>query len=627
MVSGRNGVEVVERHPELLAPHESLYRKRTRVVGVEEKDLSYFDLIGEQRCRKTAVGLFGFGGAGKTSLVRLLGSCSAIKGSGPPLPTETPYEAERGGTIHVHPSTVLLSRKSGASAIMTLLDTPGHMDMVPAILGMVDKIDIGVVIFDIRDDLSLQHEIVLDAIRLYNKPVVVVVNKLDLVGKGLEDVVARKVDHLKSVTGERVCLEGWFIGSIREGRIGRMSDPMAGVGLENIKGFDDLVEELCVWSKQRSHGNKSGGMVGFLGVGDSVLCSLVLVEDVSTESFVEVLGERLAVEGLYLPFPGCLVETKSCRAGIGVLARLKEDLLPNIVIPSNHRVLASIVREALRRRDVLDTGALGIDQGVIRVRISPTDPEEFESDAWKLRLLFNGLEVDGCCLSGSGELLMDAALYSLRNSLGIKFDVLSVSSNLKEVFKGSFEESVMVGEEPLILKGGPDMDGDEKHKLQQGAGKKVMMAGPLIGEPLVSSYLEMSSITRQMVGEDLRRVRGKLAKHTAILEPWYLVEIIYAEEAEEVVAEMIRSSHGEVAYRSLPPLSELRSMLCYVPVAESFGFETDLRIYSCSGADCVKLPLCWRPVADEDRARRLARFVGQAKGLRPAESFLSSMFY
>ncbi|CAD27054.1 hypothetical protein [Encephalitozoon cuniculi GB-M1] len=608
-------VEIIEHHPEILGSRESLYRRKQRLRDVEERDLSYFDFIGQNECRKVVVGLFGFKGAGKTALGKVLGGRSVIRGTKACFPTETPYEAERGCTVHVHPTTVFLSGENGISRIMTLLDTSGHMDLMSETIRVLGQIDVAVLVFDVRDDLSLQYELILDAIGENSKPLVVVFNKMDLVEEEFGDLVARRLGHLRGIIGARVHPREWFVGSVKDARISRMGEQATGLAEDSEDGLDGLIEEIF-WQVPVEHicDCKAECLVGFLCVEGMVLCNMVPRDDISTGSVVTVQNVDLVVEKLYLPFPGCLVESKTVRSNVGVLVKALEDPLRRVVLSSSQESLMSMARKVLERKTVVYTnpGFLEIPGPVVRVRVNPADKEGFLGEAWKLELVYRDLEIAGECLSGNGELFMDAVLYDLRNSLGVRFEVLSVSSNLKEVFGGSFREEA----ESLVIEGGQATGA--KCWCPGEIERRILEAGPLLGEPVVHSYLKVSSRSGDVGLECLRKVGNSVAKHTAVLEPLYLVEITHAKDAEDLVSEVISSSFGEVIHQSRFPFSTLESTLCYLPVPESFGFETDLRVYSCSTADCVKMPLYWRPVNDRNRSSRLAKFIREIR--RPRDS-------
>ncbi|ADM12206.2 FusA-like translation elongation factor [Encephalitozoon intestinalis ATCC 50506] len=617
-MEGKSDVEIIEEYTELLGSHESLYRRKTLLAGVEERDLSYFNFIGQNKCRKTVVGLFGFGGAGKTSLVKLLGSRSTIQATRECLSTETPYEAERRCTIHVHPTTVFLQRKNGISHIMTLLDTPGHADLIPETIKTLEQVDTVVMVLDICRDLSLQYELLFGAIEASKKPLIVVFNKMDLIGKEGIAVAASRIKYLRDIIEAYLNPRCWFVSSFKESKLSKLDTTIGRLIEEYVDDFDSFIERI-ISKEPITHGDrdKMECLTGFLWVGGVLLCSLVPKTDIGVGFQVEVYGTTLTIERLYLPFPGCLVKTQQIQSKIGVLAKFPEDMLQKVVIPGFQRD-PRLMKEVLKRKGVEygNPEFLEVEDPLVRVQVSPDNEDHFSLGTWKLRLMYPSLKIDGKILYGDGELFMDTVLYDLRNSLGIKFEVLSVSSNLKEIFGVSFTEEVDTGRGLVVVKGGPTRTMGKIHDFGA-VEKRILDRGLLAKDPFVHSYLEVSPVSEEVELECLKRLENSVIGHVSLLEPLYLVEIVYTSDSEDLVNEVITSSFGEIISRKPSPFNELKNILCYIPVPESFGFETDLRVYSCSRADCVKIPFYWRPVADKDRTHRLARFIRKAKRPEP----------
>ncbi|AFM98973.1 hypothetical protein EHEL_090780 [Encephalitozoon hellem ATCC 50504] len=615
MKEDETDVEIIEHCTEALGSHESLYKKKTPLANVEEKDLHYFDFIAQNEWRKAVAGFFGFGGAGKTSLIRLLGSRSVIKGAGPCLSTETRYEMERGCTVHVHPTVAFLQRENGASCIITLLDTPGHSDLAPEALRILRCIDIAIIVLDICCDLSLQHELIFDAVNSSGKPSIVVLNKTDLVGKESKSLAERKIEHLRGVVEARVHPRAWFISSFKCGMFSRMNGDVFEPCREPESGLNELIEEMLSTKLAEHKRDDEERLEGFLWAGETMLSSLVPRADVNVGSTAKISGANLVAERLYIPFPGCLVETRAAKANVGVLVKFQETLLQRIASLDTRRAPVPTIKKVLEEEKLVcaSSGFLEMGDPVVRVQIDLRDEEGFLSEAWKLELIYRGLKIDKKNLYGNGELFMDAVLYDLRNVLNVEFQVLSVSANLKEAFRGSFVEEVETEEGLITVKGGKPADADQDCKQSEDIEGWILSEGLLIGEPFFHSYLSISPKPLELDSECLRKVKSSVARHAAILEPLYLVEVVYAPEAEDLVNEIITSSFGEVIRQGTFPFSILRSVLCYIPVAESFGFETDLRIYSCSRADCTKIPFYWSIVADRSRESSLVKFMRKIK--------------
>ncbi|AFN83737.1 FusA-like translation elongation factor [Encephalitozoon romaleae SJ-2008] len=498
---------------------------------------------------------------------------------------------------------------------MTLLDTPGHSDLIHETTKAIECIDIAVVVLDICCDLSLQYEVVFNAIAASKKPLIIVLNKTDLIGRDFASFIKKKIEHLRSIVEEKMCPRGWFAVSSKYGSLSRIKADVYESNEKSEDVLNELIEEIFCLEPTKHNYNDEERFGGFLWAGGTILFGLVPKADFNAGSTIKVYGTDLAAEKLYIPFPGCLVETRAVKANIGVLVKFQEGLLQKIELPNNQKVLGHTIKKVLEDKGLMctDSELLEVVDPVIRVQVSPSDEDIFLREVWKLRLIYPGLKIGKKSLCGNGELLMDAVLYDLRNKLNVEFQVLSVSSNLKEIFKDSFREVVETGKGLLTVEGGVTRDIDEDHKFSGYIEKQILSKGPLIKEPFSHSYLAISPEPLELDFECFRKIEDSIVKHVTILEPLYLVEIVYTSEAEDLVNEMIKSSFGEVIRQKSFPFSMLKSILCYIPVPESFGFETDLRVYSCSKADCIKIPLYWRPVSDKSRAASLTRFMRKTK--------------
>lgn len=562
---GFGDVEVIEQHKDLLRSGESLYTRRPVVPYVEERDLSYFSFMSQNESRKSIVGVFGSGGAGKSSFVRLLGSRSFVRGTRDVSPTETDYERKRDTTIHIHPCVIPLSRSNGSSGIFTLLDTSGHMDFASEAVGVVNKIDVAVMVIDVQNALCLHSELMLETIKLAGKPLIVVFNKVDVSSSGgLKHKLYERIRYLRDLISRTLSADGFFAMTTRHSRIIKMNSEVALESLDVVVDCPDALDELVdLFLDQRifryrrvaetvSYNprvfscNASDDVVSFLAVGDLILCSLISNGTVSSGSLVNIGGIDVCVERIYIPFFGCLVESDAVSSKIGVLVRIREGTLPP-TSPHNGRVhLSSLVNATGQRYARTQDGdpdiilsmqdSYGSDPP-IKVGLRPETREEFDSNVHRLMLVYQDLRVDGCVVSGNGELFMDAVLHDLRTILKTRFEVVSVFSDLKET-----------------------------------------------------------------VQDD-----------ATLMEPVYLVEIHHKADAEELVDGLVCSSRGHIIHENSVPLYELRRLLVYIPVVECFGFETDLRVYSCLLADCSKVFSHWAPIENRDRATELVDFVRKIK--------------
>lgn len=625
----RADVEIIEQHEDLLGTRESLYVKRPRVVH-EEKDLSYFNFVAQNEARKGVVGVFGHPGAGKSSLIRMLGNGSVVRGSRHIPVTKTMYEEQRETTIHVHPSVVFASGEDGTSRILTLLDTSGHMDFIAETVSVVHKIDTAVMVFDVQGALSLWHEVMLGSINLVDKPLVVVLNGVDsrAVGQSRSDLVG-KIKYFKDSIMKVLNPSRFFVASADFSAILAMNEPTC-EWFDEFSGHcgvsDDFFVQLlcrdvfeyrhisdCVsYNPRVLHDKCSDNVLGFLPVGDSILCTLITDCVLKAGSLIRIASEELLVERMYLPFPGCLVESESVSANIGVLVKLKEYPVSGGVCLRGHVNLSQILR------DIIDPkgGARSMVSSkefdpCIKVLVEPEMEEEFGESIKKLSLIYRGLKADRHILSGYGELFMDAVIHDLRKVFNVSFDVLCVFVNLKEAFVDHFEERMNVGKQVVVIKGGISEHRKEGEKASD-LENALMEMGPLMGETIVNGYLDITGPMQSM--DLLNRVSDVLVKHTVLLEPFCVMEVIYMPDAEELVDEAICSSRGSVFHRTSQPHSPLRRVLAYIPVAECFGFETDLRVYSCSLADCSSI-FSHLEYVTEDRIHELVKFVRKAKKL------------
>lgn len=547
-------VRIVEHRRDLLGEKESLYVRKPLIMH-EEKDLSYFGFVAQNEGRKGVAGLFGCRGAGKTSLARMIGRAGVVRGSSDAFPTETSYERKREATIHVHPSVVFLQKRSGMTAILTLLDTSGHMDFMSETLDALQSIDIAAVVLDVQGTLSIQHSMLFEAIRTANKPVVVVMNKADGAGS-----LAERVRHFRDRVRDILKPTAFFLASTRLERIVSIEESLDGLddAFDKCSGISDdfvncLLDETIFRHRQVeegvsynprtfSCGSPGSEAVGFLIIGGAMFCSLVPSRVLRAGCSVAIGHTMLVVEKIYIPFLGCLVDSETAFSRVGAVVRFYPDAMHRIPRRMN---VAQLLRSAVGS---LECGVLSEDtqRPCMRAAISPRIRAEFDQRILLLTLVYRDLVVEECIVMGTGELFLDAALHDLRSDLGVQFEVLSVSSDLR-------------------IDTGGDLD-----------------------------------------------IKNANDVPDAILEPFYLTEIVYMPDAEEIVNELVGGCRGRVLSREDVPLSMGKRMVAHVPVVESFGFETDLRVYSCSLADCCKVLSHWDALRESGRICSLVEFVRRA---------------
>ncbi|KAH9410815.1 putative elongation factor Tu [Ordospora pajunii] len=622
---------IVDQTVEILGPKESLYTKTPGPISAESRDLSYFHVVSQSQSRKTVAGLFGYGSAGKTTLIKTLGMACNIRGASVHAPTETLYEREREATLHVHPMVAFLSGKHTPSHVLTLIDTSGHADMIFRTIQMIECVDIAIVLIDVTGHLSLCHRVLLDAIRMSGKPSVVILNKIDAIAddnvSSAEKVTKAFMDLICNALGSIPCL----IASLKNGWIRVIDGPFDNILADGISNgtkkhaWNDVADVLVgIISKSMSNCIKQKGLTSILGFTlfeDVVLCSLIADEKVCAGSLLDVNGKEMTVENIYIPVCGCLVETDCIGSGIGVLIRFDQDE----VLSTSHAKtgysaenIVKLIESELCRLSLLDMlkplKMAGCLEGVIKVKVSADDQSLFESGIKKLKIVYYGLTYHTDVLGGPGEAFLDAVLHDLRAVLGIRFEVVAVFCDLKEAIVNEFE---MDGESNAAFKINGYANG--KADCNQFKGIEMLVnIGPVLGKQLNNSYVEVlhrdynekAYLSTEHASKGLlNEILDVVKSSTKFLEPMCLMEIVYMEDAKELVCEMICMSKGQTMYESVAAPSGMRSRMCLLPIAECFGFESDLRNYSCCLADCTMIPFCWNVLDDVARLNIYTQFM------------------
>ncbi|KAM0672659.1 elongation factor G [Ordospora colligata] len=616
-------VRIVKHTAEILGSKESLYTKQPGSISAESRDLLYLHLVSQSQSRKTVVGLFGYGSAGKTTLVKAFGKECSIRGASVHIHTETLYEKEREATLHVHPMVAFLSGKHTPSHVLTLIDTSGHADMLSQTIQTIECVDIAIVLIDITGHLSLCHRIILDAIRTSKKPSFVILNKFDVIVNDVSLVEKMTNDFINSICS---VLEptAFLIASFKSGWI-RLVDKSFNSIFNQIPDRvekhvqNDLIDILVdIISKSASNSIKQTDLMSILGfilLDNVVLCSIVPNEDTCVGSLITVNDKEMRIESIYIPVCGCLIETDRIASGIGVLVRFDQDevlnmnteyVKPEYLIKSITRLLETElyglsfldVLKPLRMAECVD--------GVIRVKLSVDDQGEFESGVKKLKLVYCGLVHHANVLGGPGEAFMDAVLHDLRVMLEIKFEVVAVFCALKEVVVNEFEMNA--GERDTTAQAKIYMN--EESEINLYTGNQIFVNIESVNGKFTNSsierlhnncnekdYLSAQHLSEKLLNGMLDTVQNGIK----VLEPTYLMEIVYMEDANELVCEMICMSKAQVIHESILLHNGMKIKMCLVPVSECFGFESDLRCYSCCLANCTMIPFCWNVLNDTAR--------------------------
>jgi hypothetical protein len=254
-------------------------------------------------------------------------------------------------------------------------------------------------------------------------------------------------------------------------------------------------------------------------------------------------------------------------------------------------------------RSLANSGTLAVEakdadvQQPIRVIVRPRDISRYREAVQELMLLFPSLRVEGCVVSGTGELFLDAVFYYLSVLLGVEHEKAWICVGLKETFIGVFEEEIELEGHSVVIRNGARRD------WMGPIEEELVSTGPLIGENVVGGWLNIeTTMERECLKSHMTELRECLRRHTRLLEPFCKVEILYSGIAEDLVLELV----GRAGAVSAIPLTDMKMATFEMPVAESLGFETDLRVYSCGQALCSRMFCGWGRV-DKKREEKLTR--------------------
>ncbi|MFX1313750.1 MAG: GTP-binding protein [Promethearchaeota archaeon] len=126
------------------------------------------------------IGLFGHIDSGKTAIAEVLSEIISTAGI-----DAHPQSKERGITIDLGFTSFLLNKY-----LITLVDGPGHADLIKISASSVEIIDIALIVIDINKGPQIQtgeHLIMVESLRI--KDIIVILNKTDLFKKDIRDEI------------------------------------------------------------------------------------------------------------------------------------------------------------------------------------------------------------------------------------------------------------------------------------------------------------------------------------------------------------------------------------------------------------------------------------------------------
>ena len=179
------------------------------------------------------IGLFGHIDSGKTAIAEVLSEIISTAGI-----DAHPQSKERGITIDLGFTSFMID-----NYIVTLVDGPGHADLIKISASSVEIIDIALIVIDINKGPQVQtgeHIIMMEALGLRN--LVVVLNKVDLFEGNLEEAIKKTRTFFSSTS----------YGS---------DIPIFPVSAKKKKGFDELRVGLLNKIKELNIERESEGSV------------------------------------------------------------------------------------------------------------------------------------------------------------------------------------------------------------------------------------------------------------------------------------------------------------------------------------------------------------------------------
>lgn len=181
------------------------------------------------------VGLFGHIDSGKTAIAEVLSEFVSTAGI-----DAHPQSKERGITIDMGFTSLILEK-----FLVTLVDLPGHADLIRIVVASIDIIDYAIIVIDAVHGPQIQtgeHLIILESLGINH--IIVALNKIDLISKEQLNLMIKKVtSFLKSTS----------FGS---------DVPIFAVSAKNKKGFEKLKKGLLdLLNKIKVKRNKSDDLI------------------------------------------------------------------------------------------------------------------------------------------------------------------------------------------------------------------------------------------------------------------------------------------------------------------------------------------------------------------------------
>jgi selenocysteine-specific elongation factor len=137
------------------------------------------------------IGLFGHIDSGKTAIAKVLSEVISTAGI-----DAHPQSKERGITIDLGFTSFILEK-----FIITLVDGPGHADLIKISASSVEIIDIAIMVIDINKGPQVQtgeHLIMIESLQIKN--IIVLLNKIDLFMGDLPSVIQKLREFFKSTS-------------------------------------------------------------------------------------------------------------------------------------------------------------------------------------------------------------------------------------------------------------------------------------------------------------------------------------------------------------------------------------------------------------------------------------------
>ncbi len=162
------------------------------------------------------IGLFGHIDSGKTKIASVLSQIISTAGI-----DAHPQSKERGITIDLGFTSFLLDKY-----LVTLVDGPGHADLIKISASSVEIIDCSLIVIDINKGPQVQtgeHLIMVESLKI--DKIIVILNKIDLFSGNIEEEIKRTRE---------------FFGSTSFG----YDVPIFAVSAKNKMGFEDLKEGI-----------------------------------------------------------------------------------------------------------------------------------------------------------------------------------------------------------------------------------------------------------------------------------------------------------------------------------------------------------------------------------------------